>query len=62
MKGYPSTRNRIVSEAKVDIPPLLRGDIWAALLNVKGNYEEEYCRIDKQTPTPTDRQVYSNSD
>nr|CAI5860061.1 unnamed protein product [Callosobruchus analis] len=41
-------------------PPILslpQGDIWAALLNVRGDYERQYIKIDKVTPTPTDRQI-----
>lgn len=57
LHGYPFTRDLILEEAKMDIPPLLRGNIWATLLNVKGNFEEEYLRIDKHTPTSTDRQI-----
>ncbi|XP_044727731.1 TBC domain-containing protein kinase-like protein, partial [Chrysoperla carnea] len=57
LKGYPSTRDLIVKEAKIDIPPLLRGPIWAALLNVGGSYVENYIRIDKETQTSTDRQI-----
>ena len=34
-QGYPYTRERIVREARIDIPPLLRGKIWAALLGVR---------------------------
>lgn len=34
-QGYPYTRDRIVREARIDIPPLLRGKIWAALLGVQ---------------------------
>lgn len=41
----------------MDIPPLLRGEVWAALLGVVGDIEDQYERIDKETPTPTDRQV-----
>lgn len=44
-------------EAEKDISPLLRGDVWTALLEVVGNYKDEYVKIDKTTPTPTDRQV-----
>ncbi|KAF2901025.1 hypothetical protein ILUMI_05165 [Ignelater luminosus] len=57
LHGYPFTRNRIIKEAQVDIPPLLRGEIWAALLNIANNYEKEYVEIDKQTSTITDRQI-----
>lgn len=55
LKGYPYTRDLIVTEAQKDIPPFLRGHIWAALLSVieNGRYE---C-IDKTTPTSTDRQI-----
>jgi TBC domain-containing protein kinase-like protein len=54
-QGYPYTRDLIVKEAEIDIPPLLRGRIWACILWVleNGNYE----RIDKITPTATDRQI-----
>lgn len=55
LKGYPYTRDLIVEEAKIDIPPLLRGKIWAALLNVIPN--GKYEKLDKETPTPTDRQI-----
>lgn len=55
LKGYPFTRDMIIKEAQIDIPPLLRGAVWACLLDVieDGSYE----RIDKVTPTSTDRQV-----
>ncbi|XP_023017738.2 TBC domain-containing protein kinase-like protein [Leptinotarsa decemlineata] len=57
LHGYPFTRDLILKEAEKDIPPLLRGEIWAALLNVKGDYKAQYMRIDKYTPTATDRQI-----
>ncbi|KAK5650705.1 hypothetical protein RI129_001734 [Pyrocoelia pectoralis] len=57
LHGYPHTRDLIITESIKDIPPLLRGKIWAALLNVRGDYQEEYIKIDKETPTPTDRQI-----
>ncbi|KAL7028019.1 hypothetical protein ACKWTF_005693 [Chironomus riparius] len=55
LKGYPYTRDLIIEEAKKDIPPFLRGKIWAALLNVipTGRYE----KVDKVTPNQTDRQI-----
>lgn len=55
LHGYPYTRDRIISEAQTDIPPLLRGEIWACLLNVIE--DNSYEAIDKVTPTPTDRQI-----
>ncbi|KAL1492194.1 hypothetical protein ABEB36_012677 [Hypothenemus hampei] len=57
LHGYPFTSDLIVDEAKKDIPPLLRGEIWAALLSVRSNYATEYMRIDKYTHTSTDRQI-----
>lgn len=55
LQGYPFTRHMIVAEAQTDIPPLLRGHIWACVLGVLEN--GSYARIDKDTPTPTDRQI-----
>ncbi|XP_050362868.1 TBC domain-containing protein kinase-like protein [Nymphalis io] len=57
LHGYPYTTQYIRSEAEIDIPPLVRGDVWAALLGVVGDIEDQYERIDKETPTPTDRQI-----
>jgi len=34
-KAYPYKKNQIWKEARVDIPPLLRGITWAALLGVE---------------------------
>lgn len=55
LKAYPFTRDLIVQEAQIDIPPLLRGRIWACLLNVLPN--GRYEKIDKVTPNATDRQI-----
>ncbi|XP_068909096.1 TBC domain-containing protein kinase-like protein [Tenebrio molitor] len=57
LHGYPYTKDLIVKEASNDIPPLLRGEVWAALLSIKGDYERQYLKIDKETPTTTDRQI-----
>lgn len=57
LQGYPYTAPYIRAEAEIDIPPLVRGEVWAALLGVSGDIEDQYERIDKETPTPTDRQV-----
>ncbi|KAM7291014.1 hypothetical protein ISCGN_027590, partial [Ixodes scapularis] len=57
LEAYPFQRQRIVREAKLDIPPLYRAHIWAALLDVQGDLLREYEAIDKETPTPTDRQI-----
>lgn len=55
LKGYPYTRDRIIAESQIDIPPQLRGEIWASLLNVIE--DNSYEAIDKITPSPTDRQI-----
>ncbi|XP_045492312.1 TBC domain-containing protein kinase-like protein [Colias croceus] len=57
LHGYPYTAQYIRAQAEIDIPPLVRGDVWAALLGVVGDIEDQYERIDKETPTPTDRQI-----
>lgn len=55
LKGYPYTRDRIIKESQTDIPPFLRGEIWACLLGVLEN--KSYDGIDKVTMTNTDRQI-----
>lgn len=54
---YPKVMSQIIKEAKIDIPPFLRHRVWSILLNVKGDIEDTYARIDKETWTPTDRQI-----
>ncbi|EDV99954.1 TBC domain-containing protein kinase-like protein isoform X2 [Drosophila grimshawi] len=55
LHGYPHTADQLQREAAIDIPPLLRGPIWAALLGVLPN--ASYAKIDKFTTTTTDRQI-----
>lgn len=55
LQGYPHTAEQLQREAAVDVPPLLRGPIWAALLEVVPN--GSYAKIDKFTSTSTDRQI-----
>lgn len=55
LQGYPHTAEQLQREASIDIPPLLRGPIWAALLGVLPN--GGYAKIDKFTATSTDRQI-----
>uniref|UniRef100_A0A8C4R862 TBC domain-containing protein kinase-like protein n=1 Tax=Eptatretus burgeri TaxID=7764 RepID=A0A8C4R862_EPTBU len=57
LQAYPYKCERLWKEARVDIPPLLRGHIWAALLGVKGDIHSRYEAIDKDTPIQTDRQI-----
>ena len=35
LEGYPYSREQLITEAITDVCPLLRGEIWAALLNVR---------------------------
>ncbi|KAH8552787.1 rab-GTPase-TBC domain-containing protein [Umbelopsis sp. PMI_123] len=57
LQQYPASRNEIIYHAKVDIPPVLRDQIWAAILGVNSDYQEVYTRIDKVTDFGTDRQI-----
>ncbi|XP_051940425.1 TBC domain-containing protein kinase-like protein isoform X3 [Hippocampus zosterae] len=57
LQAYPYKKNRVYKEAKVDIPPLVRGLAWAALLGIEGDIQAKYESLDKDTPIPTDRQI-----
>uniref|UniRef100_A0A4W6CHE1 TBC domain-containing protein kinase-like protein n=1 Tax=Lates calcarifer TaxID=8187 RepID=A0A4W6CHE1_LATCA len=57
LKAYPYKKNLVWKEARVDIPPLVRGLAWAALLGIEGDIQAKYETIDKDTPIPTDRQI-----
>ncbi|CAG8798972.1 9020_t:CDS:2, partial [Racocetra persica] len=59
LRQYPASRDEIIHQAKVDIPPFLRGKIWAAILGVNGDYQAIYDAYDKETEkeTSTDRQI-----
>uniref|UniRef100_T1J4P7 TBC domain-containing protein kinase-like protein n=1 Tax=Strigamia maritima TaxID=126957 RepID=T1J4P7_STRMM len=57
LHGYPYKRPHILKEAKIDVLPLFRAHIWAALLEIEGDVQGRYDSIDKETPIPTDRQI-----
>ncbi|XP_048262470.1 TBC domain-containing protein kinase-like protein isoform X3 [Bombus affinis] len=57
LQVYPITREAIIEEAHKDIPPPVRGAVWAALLGITGDIQKRYDMIDKETPTHTDRQI-----
>ncbi|KOX67936.1 TBC domain-containing protein kinase-like protein [Melipona quadrifasciata] len=57
LQVYPITRKAIIEEAHKDIPPPVRGAVWAALLGITGDIQKYYDMIDKETPTHTDRQI-----
>ncbi|KAF9191390.1 hypothetical protein BGZ51_007393 [Haplosporangium sp. Z 767] len=54
---YPASRAEILHHSKIDIPPLLRGKVWAAILGVVGDYQAIYEGHDKYTEKATDRQI-----
>ena len=54
---YPLSGDQIKQEAIADIPPLLRGEIWAAILGIKGDPDLYYQEFDDSTPCDTDRQL-----
>lgn len=57
MQGYPFTKDRIRQEARRDIPPYFRAQVWSCLLDIQGDVARIYETIDKETATSTDRQV-----
>lgn len=57
LRQYPASRKEIIHHAKVDIPPLLRGKVWAAVLGVRGDLNHAYDQIDKCVDMGSDRQV-----
>ena len=57
LRGYPYTRPLMHVEASKDIPPILRGKIWAAILEVPVGIHDIYNGIDKETTGSTDHQL-----
>ena len=57
LQCYPFQRPRIWTEARVDSLPQYRAFIWAALLGIEHDTAAAYDAIDKETWTPTDRQI-----
>ncbi|XP_074604757.1 TBC domain-containing protein kinase-like protein isoform X2 [Brevipalpus obovatus] len=53
----PFLLNDLIRASKIDIPPLYRARTWANILGVKWNDLLVYDKIDKVTPTSTDRQI-----
>ncbi|KAJ3386409.1 hypothetical protein HDU92_002575 [Lobulomyces angularis] len=54
---FPLSKNEIRAESLIDIPPIFRGKIWAALLNVCGNPQYFFDKIDTTIELTTDRQL-----
>ncbi|VDK36029.1 unnamed protein product [Taenia asiatica] len=44
LAGMPSTATRLLLEARFDIPPFLRTEVWAALLGVESGYQDDTNR------------------
>uniref|UniRef100_A0A5K3ERB1 Protein kinase domain-containing protein n=1 Tax=Mesocestoides corti TaxID=53468 RepID=A0A5K3ERB1_MESCO len=42
--GMPSTATRLLIEARFDIPPFLRAEVWAALLGVSSGLQDDRTR------------------
>lgn len=59
LEYYPETRMQIVREARKDVPPMLRAEIWAAILNVPSMTvcAKVYADIDKESEGPADKQI-----
>ncbi|KRY78910.1 TBC domain-containing protein kinase-like protein [Trichinella pseudospiralis] len=57
LEAFPYTKDKLVVEARSDIPPLYRGYIWTALLDVPCTIGYKYANIDKESPTAADRQI-----
>ena len=56
----PVSHSEIEAQARVDIPPLLRGRVWSAILQVEGDTAAAYAAIDKTAEGEYDRQVRSH--
>ncbi|CDW57343.1 Pkinase and Rhodanese and RabGAP-TBC domain conta ining protein [Trichuris trichiura] len=57
LAAYPYTREKLISEAVFDIPPIYRGLVWAAILDIPYNITDIYSVVDKATEAATDRQI-----
>jgi serine/threonine protein kinase len=57
--NYPTTKHEIIKEANVNIPSVLRGEIWAVILDLDKDLEIKkiYDSIDTVTPHSCDRQI-----
>ncbi|KAI8899812.1 rab-GTPase-TBC domain-containing protein [Globomyces pollinis-pini] len=57
LKQFPHSREMIRKEALYDVPPLLRGAIWAAILDIRGDPELLYNLHNIEKEMQTDRQL-----
>jgi hypothetical protein len=57
LTDYPASQRFIMQEAKIDIPPLLRCELWAVILGVGPDAQQIYDSIDKESEGPSDHQI-----
>eukprot|EP01117_Protostelium_nocturnum_P008374 TRINITY_DN2991_c0_g1_i1.p1 TRINITY_DN2991_c0_g1~~TRINITY_DN2991_c0_g1_i1.p1 ORF type:complete len:983 (-),score=137.22 TRINITY_DN2991_c0_g1_i1:79-3027(-) len=57
LQDYPITQLEIIKEARVDIPPIVRGDVWAAILGVPKDTETVFNSYDYISDGPADKQI-----
>jgi hypothetical protein len=57
LRQEPLAHAALVAQARIDIPPLVRGRVWSALLGVDDGAEAAYAAYDKSVETEYDRQV-----
>ncbi|CEF70860.1 Rab-GTPase-TBC domain and Protein kinase domain and Rhodanese-like domain and Serine/threonine-/dual specificity protein kinase, catalytic domain and Protein kinase-like domain-containing protein [Strongyloides ratti] len=55
--AYPFTLEILKTECKKDIPPVYRGQLWAALLDVHDDIKIDFDQLDTFTEQPSDRQL-----
>ena len=48
MQGYPYTKDKVLQQARIDICPFFRAEVWAVLLGVKVRDRHEHVRMQFQ--------------
>ena len=55
---WPASREQLMVQSRVDIPPLLRAQVWRRLLSIdEAGATLEYGQIDKDAEGPSDHQI-----
>jgi hypothetical protein len=57
LRAYPYKKDFLLLESRKDIPPIYRGKVWAALLDVMDRARREFKQIDTITEQVSDRQL-----
>ncbi|KAI8907164.1 rab-GTPase-TBC domain-containing protein [Gorgonomyces haynaldii] len=55
--SFPHSYGQLKIESVLDIPPFVRGQVWACLLNVRGDPKIFYDMYDKESPHEIDKQL-----